>query len=118
MMRSSFSMRARFSACTLVAVSAVALAACGSSSSKGSAAGAGATSSGATNASAAPSSDSSGGSSGGSSQALCKMFTAEDAAKLFGKTATSVSDSTPSALAKEQCVYKDKDRTANTAYWL
>jgi hypothetical protein len=45
------------------------------------------------------------------------MFTADDVAKLFGKAATAVN--APSAgLATEQCVYRDKNRSANTPYWL
>jgi hypothetical protein len=115
MLRSSFAMRARVGACALLAVGAVALGACGSSSSKSDSGGGPNVSGAPGSKSSSPSESSSKGS--GSSTALCKLFTTDDVAKLFGKGAETAP--APNAgLATEQCVYKDKDRTANTPYWL
>jgi len=101
---------------SIVAAAVLALGACGSSSSKSNGAAGGTQAVTGGNSSSNTTSGSKSGASG-SIGALCSAFSPSDVATLFGKDATTVQ--APSAgLAKEQCVYQDKNRTANTPYWL
>src|SRR4051812_1726105 len=100
----------------VVAGAVMVLGACGSSSSKSNGNGTQAISGNSTPDSSGSNSNSNSNSS--KSGALCSMFSPEAVAKLFGKPAEAVKDARAGGLAKEQCVYKDANRTANTPYWL
>ena len=111
----------------LLAGAVLALGACGSSGSKGSAS-TNAGASGSTVSTAQNNSNGSGNTSSGSTEStagsskssgkLCDTFTVADAAQLFGEPAVVSPDQAADPLGGEQCIYQNKNRATDRAYWL